>query len=193
MKPVIITVSLIAMALYLPMIKYIMKRPRSLGRFAPFAVDEKRRRLPGETIRREADMLVIDILLPVVAIPALLLIPVYTVFLTTAPVSIWIAVIGCVAGVAYCLYTLINKYQLFCNAQLGAEGEEYTGQELNQLMKHGVDVFHDVPYAYGNIDHIVVGWDFVFVVETKAVRKPKGKKKNSRLKDVTYNLSLIHI
>src|SRR5690606_37340526 len=51
----------------------------------------------------------------------------------------------------------------------------YTGQELNFLMRQGAWVFHDIPYKYGNIDHIVVSKGGVFVVETKAVRKPVGE------------------
>ncbi len=60
--------------------------------------------------------------------------------------------------------------------KLGYEGELYVGQELNLLMRHGALVFHDVPYKYGNIDHIVISTGGVFTVETKAVRKPAKKK-----------------
>ena len=56
--------------------------------------------------------------------------------------------------------------------RLGLDGEVYTGQELNYLMRQGAWVFHDIPYQYGNIDHLVVSKGGVFVVETKTVRKP---------------------
>ena len=63
--------------------------------------------------------------------------------------------------------------------RLGLDGETATGQELNQLMRHGCYVFHDIEAEYGNVDHIVVGPGGVFAVETKARSKPvtgDGKK-----------------
>lgn len=72
--------------------------------------------------------------------------------------------------------------------RLGKEGEEYVGQELNLLMCRGAHVFHDIPYDYGNMDHLVVGFDKVFVVETKAISKPKIKgKENSRESKVVFD------
>ena len=76
-------------------------------------------------------------------------------------------------------YLLFKTYPLFekaHNYRLGCEGEEFTGQELNLLMLSGAYVFHDIPYKYGNIDHIVIGKDKLFVVETKAFKKPQKSK-----------------
>jgi len=47
---------------------------------------------------------------------------------------------------------------------LGREGEEYTGQELNFLMSKGAIVYHDIPYIYGNIDHVVIALDKIFAI-----------------------------
>ena len=59
---------------------------------------------------------------------------------------------------------------------LGLQGERLVGETINWLMKDGFDVFHDYPIdpngKSGNIDHIVVGPNGVFAIETKAVRKP---------------------
>lgn len=55
--------------------------------------------------------------------------------------------------------------------RLGMEGEIATGEELNQLMLDGCRVFHDVPFDYGNIDHVVVSTSGVFVVETKTLTR----------------------
>ncbi len=52
------------------------------------------------------------------------------------------------------------------------DGELAVGQQLNQLMRDGYYIFHDVPGKKFNIDHIVVGQSGVFAVETKARRKP---------------------
>lgn len=57
--------------------------------------------------------------------------------------------------------------------KLGLEGEMFTGEELNQLMRLGCRVFHDLEYPYGNIDHVVVSHSGVFTVNSKAWSKPK--------------------
>lgn len=60
---------------------------------------------------------------------------------------------------------------------LGLKGERLVGEMLNKLMKDGFDVFHDFPLEPDgkspNIDHIVVGPNGVFAIETKTWRKPK--------------------
>jgi hypothetical protein len=63
---------------------------------------------------------------------------------------------------------------------LGFEGERHVGEALNQLMLMGYRVFHDFlitdkPRSIRNIDHIVIGPNGVFAVETKARRKVKGE------------------
>ena len=63
------------------------------------------------------------------------------------------------------------KDRKFCI--LGLEGELATGEELNQLMLDGCRVFHDIPFRFGNIDHVVVSQSGVFSVNTKMLGKPK--------------------
>ncbi len=61
--------------------------------------------------------------------------------------------------------------------RLGYDGERYVGEELNGLMARGYRVFHDfqVDWKPGgtvcNIDHVAVGPEGVFAVETKTRRK----------------------
>jgi hypothetical protein len=68
------------------------------------------------------------------------------------------------------LLKLLSKRKLLV---LGFEGELATGEELNQLMLEGCRVFHDVPFRYGNIDHVVVSRSGIFSVNTKVVGKLK--------------------
>jgi Holliday junction resolvase-like predicted endonuclease len=49
----------------------------------------------------------------------------------------------------------------------GAKGEELIGAMLEQLGDRFL-VFHDLPSPYGNIDHLVVSKETVFLIETKA-------------------------
>jgi hypothetical protein len=55
--------------------------------------------------------------------------------------------------------------------RLGFHGERYVAEELNQLMADGFRIFHDVPFDKYNMDHVLVGPNGVFVVETKTKRK----------------------
>jgi hypothetical protein len=61
--------------------------------------------------------------------------------------------------------------KMLWNYRLGFEGERIVGEELNQLMLEGYRVFHDLPFDGFNIDHVVVGPNGIFAVETKSKRK----------------------
>ena len=82
-----------------------------------------------------------------------------------------IIIVVSILGVTYSLRKSYIIHRAIQKANLKCDGEEYTGLELNQLLAQGADVFHDIPFEQGNIDHIVVGFDKVFVVETLAVEK----------------------
>lgn len=69
------------------------------------------------------------------------------------------------------LISLFKKRKQFV---LGLEGERATGEELNQLMLDGCRVFHDIPFKYGNIDHVVVSQSGVYTVNSKMLGKPKS-------------------
>lgn len=95
--------------------------------------------------------------------------------------TVWIIVIGiaivAAAFFAYHLWKLLNERR---RIRLGFEGERHVGEALNQLMLAGYRVFHDFlitdkPRRIRNIDHIVIGANGVFAVETKARRKVKGE------------------
>jgi len=66
------------------------------------------------------------------------------------------------------------------NYRLGFDGERYVAAELEPLMARGYRVFHDFIFDMKpggekttfNIDHIAIGPEGVFALETKARRKP---------------------
>lgn len=68
---------------------------------------------------------------------------------------------------------LVRLYSRIRDFNLGYLGERVVGEELNQLMLDGFRVFHDVPFDGFNIDHVIVGKQGVFAVETKTRRKPR--------------------
>jgi len=55
---------------------------------------------------------------------------------------------------------------------LGLEGERFTAEALNQLVRDGFWVYHDIPFPYGNIDHVVISPYGVFSINTKVLCKP---------------------
>ncbi|UUO08407.1 NERD domain-containing protein [Blastopirellula sp. J2-11] len=74
------------------------------------------------------------------------------------------------------------------NFILGRDGEMFTGEVLNQLMRHGCRVFHDIEFPYGNIDHVAVCPSGVFSINTKMHSKPKkGKDKAAANVDYVKN------
>lgn len=83
--------------------------------------------------------------------------------------------IGLVSAVisGFFLIKIITLLRRTSNLRLGYEGEVAIAQELNQLMREGAYVFHDVPADGFNIDHVVVWPKGVFAVETKGRMKPK--------------------
>lgn len=96
-------------------------------------------------------------------------------------IGVWItiAVIAAIASIwsAYRLWKVINLRR---RIRLGFEGERHVGEALNQLMLASYRVFHDFlitdkPRSIRNIDHIVIGPNGVFAVETKTRRKLKGE------------------
>lgn len=62
------------------------------------------------------------------------------------------------------------------NLRLGARGEVVVGQRLEELRTMGYRVFHDICEKGYNIDHVLIGHGGVFVIETKTISKPVGRK-----------------
>jgi len=60
--------------------------------------------------------------------------------------------------------------------QLGRRGEITVGQMLEELRSDGFRVFHDLAEEGYNIDHVIIGPPGVFVIETKTLSMPEGRK-----------------
>jgi len=133
---------------------------------------------PGHSLREQANDLRFDLLLyptyfsalPVVTLAALSMIR------GTAGLRLldWILV-GLVTlfVVAFAGYKIIRLTRKLRDLGLGFEAETSIGQELNLLMMDGFSVFHDVSGDQAfNVDHVVVGPQGVFAVETKGRSKP---------------------
>lgn len=67
---------------------------------------------------------------------------------------------------------LYRKLRERADYQLGFDGERFVGEELNRLVAHEFEVYHDVQFDGFNIDHVLLGPQGLFSVETKTRRKP---------------------
>jgi hypothetical protein len=136
-------------------------------------------RSPGQTLRDKLEDLRIDvgtdsILLMVVPMFPLAYFQIHT-LLSGRMVPLWLViVVTIVAGVFVVgqIRKLLVKAKEIDKIRLGFDAEVAVGQELDQLMRDGAAVFHDMPAERFNIDHVVIARQGVFAVETKGYSKP---------------------
>lgn len=154
---------------FLLIVFFYVRSVQSAPRYSPFTEDFLRE--PGETLRNQREKLLSDLMDPMLVITALLASVPLVASLIKPPINLIIVLILIVA-LAYESRKAKKMLDQMMRIRLGMEGERATGQELSLLMREGAWVFHDLPYIYGNIDHIVVAKGGVFAIETKAVSKP---------------------
>jgi len=103
--------------------------------------------------------------------------------IASLPTTIFIA--GCIFiffGIKF-----FKEFTKLKQLRVGLEAEWAVGIKLNELQQLGYKVFHDVQANNFNIDHLVVGANGVYAVETKGRRKPLIKAKN-KTRDKQYNV-----
>ncbi|MBL4774595.1 MAG: NERD domain-containing protein [Mariprofundus sp.] len=152
-----------------------MEQKRPVRR--PFTQDFMR--LPGqslrdriESVKEEFDTnLLIMILLPVMMF-AIHLSQSYFGEASESIVRIGFSVIVVLGIVVYFLRNLIKNRKGLAALRLGLDGEIATAQLLDSLKRHGFFVYHDFQAKGFNIDHVLVGPNGIFAVETKARSKP---------------------
>ncbi len=176
--------ALIPAAIMIVVSYFLIRRFKKRGRYSPFTDDFLRG--PGETLRnrhRDIQDDTMEVLYSTM-IFGIIFVSVIRGF------SFGVVAIVLATFVAPFIYQLRKLSRLFneaINVRLGFEGERATGQELMMLMRDGAWVYHDLPYKYGNIDHIVIAPGGVFAFETKAVSKPASEKTNRAEWKVTYD------
>lgn len=57
--------------------------------------------------------------------------------------------------------------------KLGRQGERWVAQYLEGLRARDFHVYHDVPTGVANIDHVLIGPQGIFTIETKTLSKPE--------------------
>jgi hypothetical protein len=78
--------------------------------------------------------------------------------------------------VTYSITKIYNFKREIKRLKLARDGERLVGQSLETLRENGCSVFHDIIGGNFNVDHIVIGQQGVFTIETKTRSKPlKGR------------------
>lgn len=180
LSDVVLIISVAALGIVGPLVSAALlvwrrRRTRALRR-SPLTADLLRP--PGHSLRQELDTLrdAVDEHLLLLAIGPL---AAYCVYLTqrvilskpsaTAGLMSVVAAIGFIVWGSWKLLQLSKRTD---RIKAGLDAEMAVGQELDQLMRDGARVFHDVPAEGFNIDHVVVCAAGVYAVETKGRAKP---------------------
>lgn len=153
------------------------KRRARARRRSPIGIDLLRG--PGHTVREQLEEAMTDVQFDVTMLMVLPLL-ILSLFFVQSYVRglegmIHLAAIyalGALVYVTYMIGRLLKAGTHVDNLKAGYDAELAVGQQLDQLMRQGAVVFHDVPGDAFNIDHVVVAAEGVFAVETKGYTKP---------------------
>ncbi|WP_340678390.1 nuclease-related domain-containing protein [Paraglaciecola sp.] len=90
--------------------------------------------------------------------------------------SIWPIVLITALAIIYVVFKLVRTVKRRNNLKLGLEAEWAVSLELHDIESANYKIFHDIQCDKFNIDHLVVGPNGVFAIETKGRRKPSNSK-----------------
>ena len=137
-------------------------------------------RSPGHTLREQLESATLDLSFDLMALSSLPLIFLVMFLLQShlgnveAVTSRWPLYVAAAVVTALLLLRKLWRTGARLDAlRAGYDAEAAVGQELDQLMRRGAIVFHDIPAEGFNIDHVVIAPEGVFAVETKGFTKPK--------------------
>ena len=143
-------------------------------------IDTPIKRLPGQGLREERDRLFEELINEPLMICfvsiVFLVVECLHVFSPIKP-SVWIGVGVAVLATVYAVRKCIIGRRELRNYRRGEEGERIVAQAIEQyLIPVGYKVIHDIPVVKDghefNVDHLVIGTNGVFAIETKNYAKP---------------------
>ena len=104
--------------------------------------------------------------------------------------SVWPIVLITTLVIIYFVFKLVRTVKRRNNLRLGLEAEWAVSLELHDIESANYKVFHDIQCDKFNIDHLVVGPNGVFAIETKGRRKPNNSKNaEAKSKEHVVNLN----
>lgn len=148
------------------------------------------KRLPGQALREERlnlfDREIVEPLVIAFAGWVCLVLECLHVFGRIEP-SVWIGVAVMLISTLYAMKKYFRGRRKLRNYRRGEEGERIVAQAIEEsLLPRGYAVFHDIQLSNEgkrfNIDHLIVGENGIFAVETKYYQKPATGKS-----EVTYD------
>jgi hypothetical protein len=141
------------------------------------------KRLPGQALREEREKLIDSLINE----PAMLMFVGWVVLgieclhvFTKTPPSIWIGIPIAIATTVYALRKVFKARSHLRKYRRGEEGERIVAQAIEQsLIPRGYVAFHDIQLEKdgkrSNIDHLLIGDNGIFAIETKNYTKPKKR------------------
>ena len=75
----------------------------------------------------------------------------------------------------FCGRWMLDKFTLRRDCHLGLLGEKIVAEAIAPLTSEGCRIYHDVPAAGFNLDHVIVGPTGVFAIETKTRRAGRAQ------------------
>ena len=144
-------------------------------------IGTKVRRLPGQSLREEFDerfenKVTFPFLVAGMGVMALFLESIHTFSNAKPNVGVWVTISLVLIG--YAAVSIYKNFNKIRNIRQGEQGELIVAQAIERyLLPHGYVVFHDIQLKDGmrrfNVDHLLVGPNGVFAIETKNYSKPK--------------------
>lgn len=93
-------------------------------------------------------------------------------YFTNRPPSPWVFSIVAVIVICYAVFKVMRTRHRVRQLKLGRDGERVVAQYLEWFRTSNFFVFHDVPSGDANVDHVLIGPQGVFTIETKTHSKP---------------------
>ena len=132
-------------------------------------------RLPGQSLDERFQSIVDDRVMLYIFAPCLIIF--YAImqwaswFSGAPPHPVLWTVIAC-GVVLFSIWRIKKLIPELRQLRRGSKGEKVVGQLLEQFRADGFKVFHDIPGSGFNIDHVIVGPQGAFTIETKTISKP---------------------
>jgi hypothetical protein len=148
---------------------------------------EKPLRLPGQSLD-DAIVNRADDLLPYVIYPLMLFLFALIEWMRwikdypPQPTAIIITIVAFIVTI-FCAIRIIMIRQDITALKLGRDGERIVAENIQDLLKEGAVVLHDILGDKFNVDHVVISNHGIFVLETKTFSKLSRRDATISLKD----------
>jgi hypothetical protein len=142
-------------------------------------IEEKPQRYPAQSLDEKIDDFIGEKSFTYIVAPAFFImiavISWISYFDKTIPHPIFFTTIAIVMT-GWSIYKIIKARKELKSLKQGRDGEREVGMNLELLREQGLKVFHDIQGKDFNLDHVLVGTQGIFVIETKTYSKPlKGE------------------